>query len=140
MNDRDLHSTGLRSTGYDALIERFRLDVLPNWHRSLVATGNTHRLSTTAGVTEEVYPARYWPGETLGDHLQFAIKYDGTNLAILASVFKVAPQTEIQQYVQSAPRGKYTRRVWVLYEMLTGSERPLADLKTGGYVDQSELC
>jgi Fic family protein len=135
MNEHDLHSTGLRSTGYDALIERFRLDVLPNWHRSLVATGNTHRLSTTAGVTEEVYPARYWPGETLGDHLQFALKYDGTNLAILASVFKVAPQKEIQQYVQSTPRGKYTRRVWFLYEMLTGSELPLADLKTGGYVD-----
>ena len=135
MNEHDLHSTGLRSAGYVALIERFGLDVLPNWHRSLVATGNTHRLSTTAGVTEEVYPARYWPGETLGDHLQFALKYDGTNLAILASVFKVAPQKEIQQYVQSAPRGKYTRRVWFLYEMLTGSELPLADLKTGGYVD-----
>jgi len=38
MNERDLHSTGLRSTGYGALIERFGLDVLPNWHRSLVAT------------------------------------------------------------------------------------------------------
>ena len=38
MNERDLHSTGLESTGYGALIERFGLDVLPNWHRSLVAT------------------------------------------------------------------------------------------------------
>ncbi|NQU40610.1 MAG: Fic family protein [Lentisphaerae bacterium] len=135
MNEHSLDATGMKVTGYGALIEKFGLDVLPNWHRSLVATGNTHRVDTTAGVTEEVYPARYWPGDTLGDHLQFALKYDGTNLAILVSVFKVAPQDEIQQYVASAPRGKYTRRVWFLYEMLTGVELPLADLGTGGYID-----
>jgi hypothetical protein len=121
--------------GYDELIERFQLSVIPNWHRSLVATGNTHRVDTSAGITEEVYPGRYWPGDTLGDHLQFALKYDGTNLAILASVFRVAPMKEIQEYVQSTPRGKYARRVWFLYEMLTGSKLPLADLKTGGYID-----
>ncbi len=135
MNEQCLGQAGVRVAGYGALIERFRLEVLPNWHRSFVATGNTRRVDTTADVTEEVYPARYWPGDTLGDHLQFALKYDGTNLAILSSVFNAAPQDEIQQYVASAPRGKYARRVWFLYEMLTGSELPMADLKTGGYAD-----
>ena len=135
MNDLYLHPTGMRVAGYGALVERFRLDVMPNWHLSLVATGNTRRVDTTAGVTEEVYPARYWPGDTLGDHLQFALKYDGTNLAILAGVFRMAPQKEIQKYVESTPRGKYARRVWFLYEMLTGAVLPLADLKTGGYID-----
>jgi hypothetical protein len=135
MNEHHLHIEGLRSAGYGALIARFGLNVLPNWHRSFVAAKNTQRVDATAGVIEEVYPARYWPGDDLGDHLQFALKYDGTNLAILASVFKLAPQDEIQQYVESAPRGKYARRLWFLYEMLTGSELPLADLKTGGYID-----
>lgn len=135
MTEHDLRATGMRPAGYGALIARFQLDVIPNWHRSLVAIGNSHKVDTTAGVTEEVYPARYWPGDTLGDHLEFALKYDGTNLAILASVFKVAPQKEVQQYVASAPRGKYARRLWFLYEMLTGSALPLEDLKTGGYID-----
>ncbi|MBT7068022.1 MAG: Fic family protein [Verrucomicrobia bacterium] len=135
MNKHGLNATGMRVAGYGALIERFGLDALPNWHRSLVAPGNTHRVDTIAGVTEEVYPARYWPGDTLGDHLQFALKYDGTNLAILATVFQMAPLGEIQHYIASAPRGKYTRRVWFLYEMLTGVELPLADLKSGGYID-----
>jgi hypothetical protein len=135
MNKDYLHSAEMRLAGYGALVERLRLDVIPNWHRSLVSTRNTHRVDATAGVTEEVYPARYWPGDTLGDHLQFAIKYDGTNLAILASVFRAAPQKEIKAYVESTPRGKYARRVWFLYEMLTGVELPLADLKTGGYID-----
>ena len=135
MNEHHLHIEGVRAAGYGALIARFGLIVLPNWHRSFVAAKNTHRVDATASVVEELYPARYWPGDTLGDHLQFALKYDGTNLAILASVFKLAPQDEIQQYVESAPRGKYSRRLWFLYEMLTGSELPLADLKNGGYID-----
>ena len=138
MTEHDLHVTGMRQVGYGALIAKFRLDVIPNQHQSFVATGNTHKVNTTAGVTEEIYPARYWPGDTLGDHLEFALKYDGTNLAILADVFKVAPQKEVQQYVASAPRGKYARRLWFLYEMLTGSALPLEALKTGGYIDLLE--
>lgn len=138
MIEHDLRATRTRPAGYSALIARFQLDVIPNWHQSHIAPGNTHRIATTAGMTKEIYPARYWPGDTLGDHLEFALKYDGTNLAILASVFKVAPLEEIRQYVASAPRGKYSRRLWFLYEMLTGSVLPLDDLKTGGYVDLLE--
>jgi hypothetical protein len=47
----------------------------------------------------------------------------------------VAPQEEIQQYILSKPRGKYARRIWFLYELLTGSTLPVGDLQTGGYVD-----
>ena len=111
MTEYDLHATGVRQAGYAALIARFRLDVIPNWHQSFVAAGNTHKVNTTAGVTEEIYPARYWPGDTLGDHLEFALKYDGTSLAILASVFKAAPLEEVQQAGRSeGPDGGIDRR------------------------------
>ena len=50
MNKHCLSATGMRVAGYGALTERFRLDVLPNWHRSLVATGNTHRVDTRRGM------------------------------------------------------------------------------------------
>jgi len=135
MDENDLHDMGTRPAGYQALIIRFQLDVMSNWHQSYVATGNSHRIDITGGVTEETYPTRYWPGDTLGDHLEFALKYDGTNLAILASVFHVAPQKEFQEYVRSKPRGKYARRLWFLYEFLTGSTLAVDDLKTGGYID-----
>ena len=59
---------------------------------------------------------------------------DGTNLAILASIFRAAPKKELQDYVASRPRGKYARRLWFLYELLTGSRLPVDDLRTGGYV------
>ena len=135
MNEHNLQGREVRPAGYQALIARYELDVVPNWHRSFVANSGPHRVDTTAGVTEAVYPAKYWPGDTLGDHLEFALKYDGTNLAILTSLFQVARQEEFLAYVESKPRGKYARRLWFLYEFLTGSTLPLDDLKQGGYID-----
>jgi hypothetical protein len=73
----------LRLAGYAALIDRYGFEVIPNWHRSLVKTSGIHRIDSTEDVIEEVYPPKYWPGNTLGDHLEFALKYDGTNLALL---------------------------------------------------------
>lgn len=135
MPEHESNGAETRPVGYQALIARFQLDVIANWHQSYIATGNTHRVDTNGDVTEETYPARYWPGDKLGDHLEFALKYDGTNLPILASVFHVAPQEELQEYIESKPRGKYARRLWFLYEFLTGSTLPVDDLKTGGYID-----
>ena len=138
MSEHDLRDGGRRPAGYEALILRFRLDVIPNWHRSYVAMVNARRVDTEKNLTEETYPSRYWPGDGLGDHLEFALKYDGANLAILASVFQAAPPKELAEYIESKPRGKYARRLWFLYEFLTGSTLPLEDLKTGGYVDLLE--
>ena len=125
----------LRLAGYIALIELYDLDVIPNWHRSLVATSGTHRIDWTGEVIEEVYAPKYWPGETLGDHLEFALKYDGTNLAILASLFQAVAAEDFLSYVRSKPTGKYARRLWFLYEFLTGDYLPMDDVKRGNYID-----
>lgn len=127
-----------RLAGYAELVDRYGLEIIPNWHRSLVAPGGTHRIDSTGGMIEELFPARYWPGETIGDHLEFALKYDGTNLAILACLFQQADAGEISDYVRSKPTGKYARRLWFLYELLTGEKLPLADLKRGNYIELLE--
>ena len=138
MDENDQDKSIHRPAGYAALIKRYDLDVIPNWHRSFVATTGTHRIDSTGGVIEEIYPSKYWPGDTLGDHLEFALKYDGTNLAILASLFQEAAEKDILEYVQSKPTGKYARRLWFLYEFLTGKTLPLDDLKRGNYIDLLE--
>ena len=125
----------LRPAGYAAIVERYRLDVIPNWHRSLVTTSGIHRIDSTGGVVEEIYPAKYWPGDGLGDHLEFALKYDGTNLAILASLFQAVTPEEFLAYVQSKPTGKYARRLWFLYEFLTGTRLAMDDVEQGNYID-----
>ncbi len=127
--------TKLRLAGYAALVELYSLDVIPNWHRSLVTTSGIHRIDSTGGVIEEVYPPIYWPGDTLGDQLEFALKYDGTNLAILASLFQEIEAEDFLGYVRSKPTGKYARRLWFLYEFLTGTSLPMDDVKRGNYID-----
>jgi len=135
MPENDQDRSAHKLAGYAALIERYGLDVIPNWHRSFVATTGTHRISSTGGVIEEIYPSKYWPGDTLGGHLEFALKYDGTNLAILASLFREATEEDFLEYVRSKPTGKYSRRLWFLYEFLTGKTLPLDDVKRGNYTE-----
>ena len=135
MADDNQDKSKCRPAGYAALVERYGLNVAPNWHRSFVGGAGTRRIDSTQGVIEEVYPSKYWPGDTLGDHLEFALKYDGTNLAILACLFQKADGQDFLEYVRSKPTGKYVRRLWFLYEFLTGKTLPMDDVKQGNYID-----
>jgi hypothetical protein len=138
MSAGNLQNTGPRPAGYAALTRRLGLEVIPNWHESLVARGGTHRVESDGPVVRETYTSRYWPGEGLGDHLEFALKYDGVNLAILASVFRTAGPAEVTAYVRSKPTGKYARRIWYLYEWIMGEQLEVDDLKRCGYIDLLE--
>lgn len=135
-NYRD--KSAYRPAGYSKLIEQYHLNVIPNWHSSLVAITESRRTDPTSVVEKDIYPSKYWPGDTLGDHLEFALKYDGTNLAILSCLFQDLAQEDILEYIRSKPTGKYARRLWFLYEFLTGKTLPLEDLKQGNYIDLLE--
>jgi len=138
MAEYDQNKSTDRLAGYAALIEQYDLDVIPNWHRSLVTTSGVHRIDSSGRVVEEIYPPKHWPGDMLGDHLEFALKYDGTNLAILANLFQEVAEEHILEYIRSKPTGKYTRRLWFLYEFLTGKTLPLDNVKRGNYIDLLE--
>ena len=133
----DLKDTGFRPAGYAALIERYDLKVIPNWHESFIAKGSNREIESEGSRVRETYPASHWPGDSLGEHLEFTLKYDGTNLAILAVLFRTIDAGEFAAYVQSRPTGKYVRRLWFLYEFLTGNRLGLNDLTTkqGNYID-----
>ncbi len=127
-----------RPAGYSELIKRYNLEVIPHWHISQVATSGIHRIDSSYGLVKEVYPPIYWPGDSLCDHLEFALKYDGINLAILASLFEKVEKKDIEEYVKSKPTGKYVRRLWYLYEFITGNKLQIDNLKQGNYTDLLE--
>ena len=129
-----------QAVGYEALIERYRLDVIPNWHRSYLAESQTyhHVYHEENRAIREIFPARYDPGGNVGEQLAFAFKYDGINLGILSQLFAVIDTEELTAYLRSKPTGKYARRIWFLYEYLTGKRLPLEDLKQGNYIDLLE--
>ena len=133
-----MEATQNRLAGYAFLIDKYRLGVLPNWHTSSVSPTGTLRSITQDGLIESIYPQSYWPGDSTGDHLEFALKYDGVNLGILSALFEATAEDEITAWIASKPMGKYTRRIWFLFEFLTGKELPLRDLKRGNYVELLE--
>ncbi len=127
-----------RPAGYAYMLANLGLTGMRHWHISFVSSSGTYRSKVRDGVIEDRYPTRYWPGEKVGDHLEFALKYDGVNLGLLARIFEHVSQGELTEFITSKPTGKYTRRVWFFYEFLTGKQLPLDDIASGNYVDALE--
>ena len=133
-----LDTTQNRLAGYAILIEQYGLSVLPNWHTSSVSPTGTLRSTIQDAQVESVYPQSYWPGDRTEDHLEFALKYDGVNLGILSALFDVVQADEIAAWISSKPIGKYARRIWFLFEFITGRELSLPNLTKGNYIDLLE--
>jgi hypothetical protein len=67
------------------------------------------------------------PADTLGAQLEFALKWEGVDLAVLSALFKAVPANEIAGIVAEKPKGIYARRIWFLWEWLTGRELDVSD-------------
>ena len=116
--------------GYAALIDAYSLDVpLP---RKLFATGERHRILDRDGW--RLLTPRHTPKASLQGHLTFALKYEGLDLAVLKRLFLATGVEPVEQWVRDTPTGVYARRVWFLYEWLTGETLDLPDASDGRYV------
>ncbi len=116
--------------GYAALIDACGLQVpLP---RTLSATGERHRTLEEGGW--RLLTPRHAPRPTLQAHLTFALKYEGLDLAVLKRLFLTVEAAGIEAIVRATPTGSYARRLWFLYEWLTGQRLNLPDTTQGNYV------
>lgn len=115
--------------GYSAVIDAYSLRVpLP---RTLSATGEHHRTRIDAGW--RILTPRHAPSPDLEGHLTFALKYEGLDLAVLKRLFATAAPAEIEAIVRAKPTGRYSRRIWFLYEWLLGRRLNLPDAEMGTY-------
>lgn len=130
-----MDASNIRLAGYAYLLNKYQFNAISNWHISYVSQSSTLKANFKDGITEEIYPSAYWPGESTCDHLEFAIKYDGINLGILNQVFELIDCEELLLYIKSKPTGKYSRRIWFLYEFLSGRQLPLDNLTKGNYTE-----
>ena len=109
--------------GYAALIERFDLAVpLPP---RLTAIAERHH--PAPNPSWQLLTPRHRPLDTLEGHLVFALKWEGVDLGILAALFKAVESNELVAIARGTPTGAFTRRVWFLYEWLTGRELDVPD-------------
>jgi hypothetical protein len=115
--------------GYAALIDAFALSVpLP---RTLSAVGERHRVRIDAGW--RIFTSRYAPSADLEGHLTFALKYEGLDLTVLKRLFAETGPAPIEAIVRAQPTGRYARRIWFLYEWLTGTRLDLPDAQLAAY-------
>ncbi|MEZ5898527.1 MAG: Fic family protein [Hyphomicrobiaceae bacterium] len=117
--------------GYAALIDAYALAApIP---LTLSAIGSRHKLQTVDGW--RLFTPRHAPAATLEGHLTFALKYEGLDLAVLKRLFLTTGPQPIETLVKGTPTGRYSRRIWFLYEWLTGRTLKLKDLAKVAYVD-----
>lgn len=82
-----------------------------------------------------IFDKRYWPGDTLADHLSFALRHEPIDLLLLKRIFAVVPPSGIESLIHAAPTGAPARRLWYLYELLTGRTLDAADAPNVTAVD-----
>lgn len=119
-----------RPAGYAALIAAYGLRVPPPDGFMAIGEKHTHRRE---GRWNIVTP-RYRPEGTISAHLGFALRHEGVDLAVLNALFQVIPPAVIEEWVQSQPTGQAARRIWFLYEWLTGRKLDLPDAEKAPYV------
>lgn len=117
--------------GYAALIDAYRLDVPAPMTLSAISVG--HKSVTHGGW--RLFGPRYAPDATLEGQLTFALKHEGLDLAVLKRLFLAQPAGKMEALIQSKPTGRYARRIWFLYEWLTGHRLNLPDATQGTYVN-----
>lgn len=109
--------------GYAALIEHFNLAVpLPP---ALAAIALRHGPKSTSSW--QLFTPRHRPDQSLSGHLVFALKWEGVNLGVLAALFKAVQADDVAAIVRATPTGSFARRVWFLYEWLTGHRLDVPD-------------
>lgn len=120
---------GTLPAGYAALIAAYRLRVPPP--DELIAIGERHSFRQEGRW--RILTPRYQPAATIKAHLEFALRHQGVDLAVLNALFQVLDPEEIQEWVRSEPTGQYARRAWFLYEWLLGRRLDLPDAGPAPY-------
>ena len=109
--------------GYAALVKHFELAVpLPP---RLTAIAERHH--PAPNLSWNLLTPRHRPPNTLEGQIVFALKWEGLDLGILTALFKVIGPHEITEIVRATPTGSFARRIWFLYEWLTGRELDVPD-------------
>lgn len=121
--------------GYSRLIEQFHLPARTPAIVAVIDSAAKGRKTTTRGDIELMqFEPRYRPKPTLIAQLQFAFRYEGLNLEVLALLFATTGRLEIEANLAEKPESGFARRIGFLYEWLTGEELNAVVARRAAYV------
>ena len=119
--------------GLMAIIEELNLQVPLPSVRSKISTGARKTL-IESGIIFEQYPKTYGVSG-LYENLKFAMRYEPIDLRIMRAAFEKIEAKQLQIWISSEKTGIYARKIWYLYEFLTGQILDISDVPPTGYVD-----
>lgn len=113
--------------GYQWLAEHYQLPVMPLNPTCYI--DSTIRGREEKGVGDAqlmLFEPKYRPEANLPSQLQFALRYEGVNLQVLALLFQLEGTAEaLCQWIAQSPSSAYARRACFLYEWLVGRQLPI---------------
>ncbi len=121
------------SVGLMAVIKELDLEVPPPAVRSTVISG-ARKTNNVGGIINEYYPKTY-AAAGLYANLKFAMRYEPVDLRIWAAAFEAIDKRWLEAQINSEPTGVYARRIWYLYELLTGEILDVPDVPQTGKID-----
>ena len=125
-------SNAPRSLGLMRVIEELGLQIpLPAVRSSVGTTWKTHIEGFTIA---KQYPKNF-AADDLFANLKFAVRYEPIDLGVLRAAFQQLEPTVVAGWVRRESTGIYARKIWYLYELLTGTRLDIPDVAPTGYAD-----
>ncbi len=111
--------------GYSALVQAFDVQAPVRHPSCLLASRTLHGRKQQEDWI--VFDNKYAVDETVEGHLVFAVKHENLDLLVLKRIFDSIPEKVVENYVLKSPTGQLTRRIWFLFEFLTGKKLNVSD-------------
>lgn len=116
------------TVGYAWLREQLHLGTLPVARPAVVRP-----VTRIQPMGEELsIPSRAAPGHGIIEHLLFALKHEGTDLAQLAAICPRVPGGDLLAALRAQPAGGYLRKLCYLWERFTGQRLEDLPPEVGG--------
>jgi len=121
--------------GYGLILQKIEdhTDIFLPMPRQLAIVTEKHQRYNT--FQWQVFTKRHKPNDNIISHIIFALKYEGIDLLILKTIFKLIGENKIKESILNEPTGQYSRKIWFLYEWLLGCKLDIPDLKAGTYIE-----
>jgi len=128
---------GAEPVGYKFLLEQLKIDAIPHYRWSYITNNWDSKVYKyeTINLELHIYPKSFQFEQLPLKHVEFALKHEGMNFEILKQVFLKIGEDAVIKHILSAPSGKYSRKIWFLYEFLLEKRLDLENLAKGPYVE-----
>ncbi len=123
----------MKKIGFTWLIEKLSITGYLLTHESYIGTVDKIEISSQNTIIRTFKP-KYDVSDNFFAHLEFAIKYDDLNLALLKEIFLAVDNNQLEKYIHEKPNLKYRRIIGYFYEFTTNKKIPIT-INSTNYID-----